>query len=82
MIAIRGGWSADRRRDKDARSTRSYTRILSRKSRPAQRGGNCEQSLTETAAVVMYRMILLPFGGSRGGMSKTRSIGQLSVWMK
>ena len=65
MIAFRGGESsADRRRDKDARSTSSYTRILSRKSRPAQRGGNSEQSLTETAAVVTHRVILLQFGGS------------------
>ena len=61
-----GGSSADRRRDKDARSTRSYTRILSRESYPAQRGGNCEKSLTETAAVVTHCMILLPFGGSSG----------------
>ena len=59
-----GGSSADRRRDKDARSTRSYTRILSRESRPAQRGGNCEKSLTETAAIVTHCVILLPFGGS------------------
>ena len=85
MIAIRGGSSADRRRDKDARSTRSYTHILSRQSRPAQRGGNCEKSLTETAAIVTHCVILLPFGGSegpRGEISKTRSIGQLSVWIK
>ena len=45
-----GGSSADRWRDKDARSTRSYTGILTRKSRRAQRGGNCEKSLTGNAS--------------------------------
>ena len=66
MIAIRGGGGslADRRRDIDPRSTRSYTRILSRESSPAQREGNCEKSSTETAAVVTHCVILLPFGGS------------------
>ena len=59
-----GGLSGDRRRDKDARSARSYTCILPREPRPAQRGRNCEKSLTETAAVVTNFVFLLPLGGS------------------
>ena len=60
----RGGSSGIRRRDRDARSARSYTCTLSREPRPAQRGRNCEKSLTETAAVVTHSVFLLPLGGS------------------
>ena len=59
-----GGSSQDRRRDKDARSARDYTFILSREPRPVNPGGYCEKSLTETAAIVMHCVFLLPLGGS------------------
>ena len=59
----RGGSSGIRRRDRDARSARSYTSILSREPRPAQHGRNCDKSLTETAAIVTHCMFLLPLGG-------------------
>ena len=75
-----GGLSGDGRRDKGARSARIYTYILSRESHPAQRGGYREKSLTETAAVATH-CVFLPrrSEGSRSGISKARSIGQLSV---
>ena len=56
--------SKDRRRDKDARSPRGITCILSREPHPAQRGGYCEKLLTETAAVITHCAFLLPLGGS------------------
>ena len=59
-----GGLSGDRRRDRDTRSARSYTCILPREPRPAQRGRGCKKSLTETAAVVTHCVFLLPLGGS------------------
>ena len=60
----RGGSSGIRRRDRDARSARSYTCILFREPRPAQCGRNYEKSLTETAAVVTHCVFLPSFGGS------------------
>ena len=51
-------------RDRDARSARSYTCILSQKPRPAQRVRNREKAPTETAAVVTHCVFLLPLGGS------------------
>ena len=60
----RGGSSGIRRRNRDARSARSFTCILSREPHPAQRGRNCEKSLTETAAVVMHGVFLRPLRGS------------------
>ena len=77
----RGGSSGIRWRDRDARSARSCTCILSQKPRPAQRGRNCEKSLTETAAVVIHCMFLLPPVGSSWQHKEDESIGQLSVYM-
>ena len=77
----RGGSSGIRRRDRDARSAGSYTCILSRKPRPAQRGRNCEKSLTETAAVVTHCVFLLPPAGSSRRHKEDESIGQLSVYI-
>ena len=77
----RGGSSGIRRRDRDARSARSYTCILSRKLRPAQRGRNCEKSLTETAALVTYCVFLLPPAGSLRRSKEDESIGQLSFYI-
>ena len=59
----RGGSSRIRRRDRDVRSARSYTSILSREPRPAQHERSCDKSLTETAAVVTHCMFLLPPAG-------------------
>ena len=77
----RGGSSGIRRKDRDARSARSYTCILSQNLRPAQRGRNCEESLTETAAVVTYCVFLLPPVGSSRRHKEDESIGQLSVYI-
>ena len=38
--------------------------FFSQKSRPAQRGRNCEKLLTETAAVVTHCVLFLPPVGS------------------
>ena len=76
-----GGSSEIWRRDRDARSARSYTCIISQKPRPAQRGRNCEKSLTETAAVVMHCVFLLPPVGSSRRHKEDESIGQLSVYI-
>ena len=77
------GSSGDRRRDNDARSARGYACILSREPRPAQRGGNCEKSLTETAAVVTHCVFILPLGGSSGRNKQNKEYrGQLSVCIK
>ena len=73
----RGGSSGIRRRDRHARSARSYTCILSQKPRPAQHGRNCEKSLTETAAVVTHCVFLLPPVGSSRRHKEDESIGQL-----
>ena len=77
----RGGSSGIRGRDRDARSERKYTCILSQKPRPAQRGRNCEKSLTETAAVVTYCVLFLPPVGSSRRHKEDESIGQLSVYI-
>ena len=77
----RGGSSGDRRRDRDARSARSYTCILSREPHPAQRGRNCEKLLTEIAAVVTHCVFLLPLGVSSRRNKEDESIGQLSVYI-
>ena len=77
----RGGSSGIWRRERDARSARSYTCILFRKPRPAQRGKNCEKSLTETAAVVTQCVFLLPPAGSSRQHKEDESIGQLSVYI-
>ena len=66
----------------DPRSARGYTCILSRESRPAQRERNCEKLLTETAAVITHCVSSSRWEGPHGGISKTRSIGQLSVCLK
>ena len=70
----RGDSIGIRRRDRDARSARSYTCILSQKPRPAQRGRNCEKSLTETAAVVTHCVFLLPPVGSSRRHKENESI--------
>ena len=70
-----------RRRDRDARSARGYTCMLSQKPRPAQRGRNCKKSLTETAAVVTHCVFLLPPVGSSRRHKEQESIGQLSVYI-
>ena len=73
------GWGSSsgiRRRDRYARSARSYTCILSRKPRPAQRGRNCEKSLTETAAVVTHCVFLFPPAGSSRRNKEDESIGR------
>ena len=68
-------------RDRDARSARSYFCILFQKPRPAQRGRNCEKSLTETAALVTHCVFLLPSVGSSRRHKEDESIGQLSVYI-
>ena len=75
------GSSGIRRRDRDARSARSYICILSQKPRPVQRGRNCEKSLTETTAVVTHCVFLLPPVGSSRRHKEDESIGQLSVYI-
>ena len=60
----RGGSSGVRRRNSDAKSARSFTCILSWEPHPAQRGRNCEKSLTKTAAVVTHGVFLRPLRGS------------------
>ena len=75
------GSSGIRRRDRDARSARSYTYILSQKPRLVQRGRNCEKSLTETAAVVTHCVFLLPPVGSSRRHKEDESIAQLSVYI-
>ena len=76
-----GGSSGIRRRDRDARSARSYTCSLSQKPRPAQRGRNCEKPLTETAAVVTHCVFLLPPVGPSRRHREDESIGQFSVYI-
>ena len=51
------------------------------KPRPAQRGRNCEKSLTETAAVVTHCVFLLPPVRSSRPHEEDESIGQLSVYI-
>ena len=51
------------------------------KPRPAQRGRNCEKSLTETAAVVTHCEFLLPPVGSSRRHKEDESIGQVSVYI-
>ena len=51
------------------------------KPRPAQRGRNCEKSLTKTAAVVTHCVFLLPSVGSSRRHKEDESIGQLSVYI-
>ena len=78
------GWGGSSRiwgRDRDARSARSYTCILSQKPRPAQRGRNCEKSLAETAAVVTHCVFLLPPVGSSRRHKEDGSTGQFSVFI-
>ena len=55
--------------------------FFSQKPRPAQRGRNCEKSLTETAAVVTHCVFLLPPAGSLQRHEEDESIGQLSVYV-
>ena len=76
----RGGFGF-RRLDRDARSARNYTCILSQKPRPAQRGGNGGNSLTETAAVVTHCVFLLPPVGSSRRHKGDESIDQLSIYI-
>ena len=73
--------TSDSGRDRDARSARSYTCMLFQKPRPAQRGRNCEKSLTETTAVVTRCVFLLPPVGSSRRHKEGESIGQLSVYI-
>ena len=63
------GLSGIERRDRDARSARSYTCIFSLKPRPDQRGRNCEQSIADQNRRCSNAL--------RG--SKTGRIGQPSV---
>ena len=77
----RGGSSGTRGQDRDARSARSYTCILSLKPRAAQRGRNCEKLLTETATVVTHCVFLLSPVGSSRRHKEDESIGQLSVYI-
>ena len=55
--------------------------FFSQKPRPAQRGGNGGESLTETAAVVTHCVFLLPPVGSSRRHKEDESIGQLSVYI-
>ena len=55
--------------------------FCSQKPRPAQRGRNCEKSLTETAAVATHCVLLLPPVGSSRRHKEDESIGQPSVYI-
>ena len=80
MTSDSGRWfSSEIRGEIETRDPRAVILALSQKLRPAQRGRNREKAPTETAAVVTHCVFLLPLGGPRGGISKARGLGQLSV---